>query len=174
MAAPEIRDGWSPDPFGRYDERFFVYGEPSRLVRTAGNEATDPHGTAPSPRDDAAVSRPVPDAHVQPVDPRVDAPVPRVPASGWAVFAALCAIGALCFVRGPLVGIALASLVPAVFGGFRFAGAVRAERRSRRAPAPSLPTVDLYEGPGDPFADGLPVSDDLDRLVEAAGVERVS
>jgi hypothetical protein len=34
-------NGWHPDPFGRFDERYIVYGEPSRLVRNEGVEQTD-------------------------------------------------------------------------------------------------------------------------------------
>jgi len=41
--------GWQPDPFGRYEERYYVYGEPTRLVRASGIESTDPQGTARSP-----------------------------------------------------------------------------------------------------------------------------
>ena len=37
----EERNGWLPDPFGRFEERYIVYGEPSRLVRSAGVEQTD-------------------------------------------------------------------------------------------------------------------------------------
>jgi hypothetical protein len=37
----EEYNGWHPDPFGRFDERYIVYGEPSRLVRHEGVEQTD-------------------------------------------------------------------------------------------------------------------------------------
>jgi len=37
----ERYNGWHPDPFGRFDERYIVYGEPSRLVRHDGVEQTD-------------------------------------------------------------------------------------------------------------------------------------
>ena len=37
----EERNGWHPDPFGRFEERYIVYGEPSRLVRSGGVEQTD-------------------------------------------------------------------------------------------------------------------------------------
>jgi hypothetical protein len=37
----EQYNGWHPDPFGRFDERYIVYGEPSRLVRSEGVEQTD-------------------------------------------------------------------------------------------------------------------------------------
>src|SRR3954467_1204028 len=102
MVAPEIRDGWFPDPFGRYDERFFVYGEPSRLVRTAGLQATDPHGVASAPRGKVLLPQSIRDAHAEPVDTRFHAPPHRAPVLAWAVFAALCAIGALLFVNIPV------------------------------------------------------------------------
>jgi hypothetical protein len=38
-------NGWQPDPLDRYEERYYVYGEPTRLVRTSGIESTDPQGT---------------------------------------------------------------------------------------------------------------------------------
>jgi len=41
--------GWQPDPFGRYEDRYFVYGEPTRLVRRSGIESTDPQGSERSP-----------------------------------------------------------------------------------------------------------------------------
>jgi hypothetical protein len=102
MAAPEVRDGWFPDPFGRYDERFFVYGEPSRLVRTAGIAVTDPHGVGVAPRGKVSPPQPLRDAHVEPVDLRFAVPPRRASVLAWAVFAALCAIGALLFVNIPV------------------------------------------------------------------------
>ena len=33
--------GWHPDPFGRFDERYFIDDEPSQLVRTSGIESQD-------------------------------------------------------------------------------------------------------------------------------------
>ncbi|MGO9873753.1 MAG: hypothetical protein ACLPVY_08125 [Acidimicrobiia bacterium] len=41
MAFDEEHNGWHPDPFGRFEERYIVYGEPSRLVRSEGVEQTD-------------------------------------------------------------------------------------------------------------------------------------
>jgi len=41
VALDEGYNGWHPDPFGRFDERYIVYGEPSRLVRNDGIEQTD-------------------------------------------------------------------------------------------------------------------------------------
>src|ERR1700680_4415369 len=37
----EDYNGWHPDQFGRFDERYIVGGEPSRLVRNEGVEQTD-------------------------------------------------------------------------------------------------------------------------------------
>lgn len=41
VAVDEEHNGWHPDPFGRFEERYIVYGEPSRLVRSEGVEQTD-------------------------------------------------------------------------------------------------------------------------------------
>jgi hypothetical protein len=41
VTVDEAYNGWHPDPFGRFDERYIVYGEPSRLVRNEGVEQTD-------------------------------------------------------------------------------------------------------------------------------------
>jgi len=41
MQLDEELNGWHPDPLGRFEERYIVYGEPSRLVRTGGVEQTD-------------------------------------------------------------------------------------------------------------------------------------
>jgi len=45
----DAANGWQPDPFDRYDERYYVYGEPTRLVRRSGIESTDPQGSERSP-----------------------------------------------------------------------------------------------------------------------------
>ena len=41
MASGGELHGWHPDPFGRFEERYFIEGEPSHLVRTNGTEASD-------------------------------------------------------------------------------------------------------------------------------------
>jgi len=41
VAIDDEPNGWHPDPFGRFEERYIVYGEPSRLVRSEGVEQTD-------------------------------------------------------------------------------------------------------------------------------------
>ena len=49
MHPEDAPHGWQPDPFGRYEDRYFVYGEPTRLVRRSGIESTDPQGSERSP-----------------------------------------------------------------------------------------------------------------------------
>jgi hypothetical protein len=41
VVVDEEHNGWHPDPFGRFEERYIVYGEPSRLVRSGGVEQSD-------------------------------------------------------------------------------------------------------------------------------------
>ena len=43
VAGDEDLHGWHPDPYARFEERYFINGEPSHLVRTDGVEASDPH-----------------------------------------------------------------------------------------------------------------------------------
>ena len=56
VVSTEILQGWRPDPFGRYEERYFSNGLATRLVRTGRIEASDePEGAstanvAPEPR----------------------------------------------------------------------------------------------------------------------------
>ena len=94
MAGDGEMRGWHPDPFGRYEERYFINGDPSELVRSANIEASDPPGAAPVD---------VMAASTQPVEePTIDGPPPsfvirdsrassqpdstegRVPKSDWA------------------------------------------------------------------------------------------
>jgi hypothetical protein len=96
MVLHEEPDGWLPDPLGRYDERFFVYGEASRLVRTAGIEAADPLGVEPTPQD----AHPGPLAAVSFVT--FEETPTRSTRVVWAVLAALCAVCALVFVNLPV------------------------------------------------------------------------
>jgi hypothetical protein len=86
---------WQPDPYGRFEERYFVYGEPSRLVRTAGIEAADPHGVDPIPEGSVHVRRKV--AFVRFSDSR-----DRSTRVVWAVFAGLCATVAILFLFVPV------------------------------------------------------------------------
>jgi hypothetical protein len=41
-----VSDGWHPDPFGRFEERWFAQGQPTQLVRSGGIEAQDAPGSA--------------------------------------------------------------------------------------------------------------------------------
>ncbi len=52
--------GWHPDPFGRHEERYFIHGELSQLVRDNGVEAQEREvgGGAPIPRRDSPLERP--------------------------------------------------------------------------------------------------------------------
>jgi len=59
--------GWQPDPFGRFEDRYFVYGEPTRLVRRSGIESTDPQGSERSPD------------VVRPPEPVASPPAPATP-----------------------------------------------------------------------------------------------
>ncbi len=62
------RQGWSPDPFGRFEERYFSGGAPTWLVRNGRKESRDdPAGFGPVPPDSTAGE---PDSASDPDDPR--------------------------------------------------------------------------------------------------------
>jgi hypothetical protein len=54
----EVLQGWRPDPFGRYEERYFSDGVATALVRTDRVEANDQPGGPLAPFD-APAPRPV-------------------------------------------------------------------------------------------------------------------
>jgi hypothetical protein len=51
MTMTDLRSstGWSADPSGRHQWRYFVEGEPTDLVRDGDSQSVDPRGDAPSP-----------------------------------------------------------------------------------------------------------------------------
>jgi hypothetical protein len=125
MTIDDELNGWHPDPFGRFEERYFVYGEPSHLVRADGIETRDPPGMTPSvsgvqsPLETDAVT-----AETRRPFPMADREADRSSSAGgqqnapaqftsmtpqrskvhtmritWAVLAALCAIGTIVFLN---------------------------------------------------------------------------
>jgi hypothetical protein len=42
-------EGWQPDPYQRFEQRYFVAGQPTAQVRSGGIESTDPNRPAPPP-----------------------------------------------------------------------------------------------------------------------------
>lgn len=68
----EDYNGWHPDPLGRFDERYIVYGEPSRLVRNQSIEQTDRQPLTfetPAVAADELVDSSPPAHIVEPADP---------------------------------------------------------------------------------------------------------
>jgi len=82
--------GWHRDPFGRFDDRYFIHGEPSQLVRSGGVEASDTvgaHSVQPTIEEPSTAEEP----------PRTfDVRTMRII---WRVVAVLCGIGALAFLN---------------------------------------------------------------------------
>jgi hypothetical protein len=57
VASDEVPNGWHPDPFGRYEERYFVHGKPTGHVRSDGIDATDAQGATASTEPSTAFAK---------------------------------------------------------------------------------------------------------------------
>jgi hypothetical protein len=137
MQLDEELNGWHPDPLGRFEERYIVYGEPSRLVRTGGVEQTD---RRPLDLDGSAepADRPSDEAS-EPPGPAVehDPPVERgssSPRSGRV-----------------LIGVAVVVLLGALIGG----AALSRRHRGSTTPTTGPPSAST---PPAPSAPSRPVS----------------
>jgi len=94
--------GWQPDPTGRFDERYFVRGQPTDLVRSSGEEQIDPMPLAPPLRQEPGLPPP-PAPSPAPVD-EADRSTSGGSRRAWLLIAAV--VGALLLVGivGAVVG----------------------------------------------------------------------